>query len=72
MKQRIFNILAVLLFLSITTMEARIGDWKAYMAYSEVQEIEQAGNLIFVQASNTSMSITKTTRVSRLSARWIT
>lgn len=52
MKQRIFNILAVLLFLSITTMEARIGDWKAYMAYSEVQEIEQAGNLIFVQASN--------------------
>ena len=31
---------------------AAIGDWKAYMAYSEVQEIEQAGNLIFVQASN--------------------
>ena len=31
---------------------AAIGDWKAYMAYNEVQEIEQAGNLIFVQASN--------------------
>ena len=31
---------------------ASIGDWKAYMAYSEMQEIEQAGNLIFVQASN--------------------
>lgn len=35
MKQRIFNILAVLLLLSITTMEARIGDWKAYMAYTK-------------------------------------
>ena len=34
------------------TVVAAIGDWKAYMAYSEVQEIEQAGNLIFVQASN--------------------
>lgn len=34
------------------TAVAAIGDWKAYMAYSDVQEIEQAGNLIFVQASN--------------------
>ena len=34
------------------TAFAAIGDWKAYMAYSDVQEIEQAGNLIFVQASN--------------------
>lgn len=33
-------------------MMAAIGNWKAYMAYSEVQEIEQAGKLIFVQASN--------------------
>ena len=52
MRQRIFNILAVLFFLSITSVEAKIGDWKAYMAYSEVQEMEQVGNLIFVQASN--------------------
>ena len=51
-RQRIFNILAVLFFLSITSVEAKIGDWKAYMAYSEVQEMEQVGNLIFVQASN--------------------
>lgn len=35
-----------------TTANAAIGDWKAYMAYHDVQEIEQAGNLIFVQASN--------------------
>lgn len=32
--------------------QAAIGDWHAYMAYHDVQEIEQAGNLIFVQASN--------------------
>lgn len=31
---------------------AAIGDWKAYMSYHDVQEVEQAGNLIFVQASN--------------------
>lgn len=35
-----------------TTANAAIGDWKAYMSYYEVQEIEEAGNLIFVQASN--------------------
>lgn len=49
----------ILIFLSFLLLQvtsyraiAAIGDWKAYMAYSEVQEIEQAGNLIFVQASN--------------------
>lgn len=31
---------------------AAIGDWKSYMAYHDVQEMEQAGNLVFVQASN--------------------
>lgn len=33
-------------------VHATIGDWKAYMSYHDVQEIEEAGNLIFVQASN--------------------
>lgn len=50
------NILILLSFLLLQVTSYRaiaaIGDWKAYMAYSEVQEIEQAGNLIFVQASN--------------------
>ena len=47
-------ILFSFLLLQVTSYRANaaIGDWKAYMAYSEVQEIEQAGNLIFVQASN--------------------
>ena len=43
-----FLILQVAAFQS----SAAIGDWKAYMAYSEVQEIEEAGNWIFVQASS--------------------
>ena len=50
------KILILLTFLILQVASYRtfaaIGDWKAYMAYSEVQEIEPAGNLIFVQASN--------------------
>lgn len=42
----------MMLVMNVSYTKAAIGDWKAYMAYSEVQEIEQAGNLIFVQASN--------------------
>ena len=50
------KILTIILFLIIQVVafhsQAAIGDWKAYMAYHDVQEIEQAGNLVFVQASN--------------------
>lgn len=53
MSKKILILLSFLL-LQVTSYRAiaAIGDWKAYMAYSEVQEIAQAGNLIFVQASN--------------------
>lgn len=53
MSKKILILLSFLL-LQVTSYRAiaAIGDWKAYMAYSEVQELEQAGNLIFVQASN--------------------
>lgn len=53
MSKKILILLSFLL-LQVTSYRAiaAIGDRKAYMAYSEVQEIEQAGNLIFVQASN--------------------
>ena len=53
MSKKILILLSFLL-LQVTSYRAiaAIGDWKAYMAYSEVQEIEQAGNLIFVQSSN--------------------
>lgn len=53
MSKKILLILSFLLLQVISYQAvAAIGDWKAYMAYHEVQEIEQAGNLIFVQASN--------------------
>ena len=53
MSKKILILLSFLL-LQVTSYRAiaAIGDWKACMAHSEVQEIEQAGNLIFVQASN--------------------
>lgn len=50
------KILTIILFLIIQVVafhsQAAIGDWKAYMAYHDVQEIEQVGNFVFVQASN--------------------
>ena len=53
MNRKIYSILFILMtLLSPYRAEAAEGRWKAYMAYSEVQEIQQAGNLIFVQASN--------------------
>lgn len=51
MGRKILNILVGLLLLGETVFAA-MGDWRSYLAYSEVQEIEQAGKLIFVQASN--------------------
>lgn len=53
MQKNIIIILTILFahFCNIP-LHAAIGDWKAYLSYHDVQEIEQAGNLIFVQASN--------------------
>ena len=52
MKARIITLLILALNILVLPSQAAIGDWHAYMAYHDVQEIEQAGNLIFVQASN--------------------
>lgn len=46
------SVIIIALLLQIVQLQAAIGDWKAYMTYHNVQEIEQAGNLVFVQASN--------------------
>ena len=53
MRKKIWILLSFLI-LQVATFQssAAIGDWKAYMAYSQVQEIEEAGNWIFVQASS--------------------
>lgn len=60
MNKKIWIILAFLVLqATIFNAVAAIGDWKAYMAYHEVQEIEKAGNLVFVQASNNLYSYNK-------------
>lgn len=46
------SVIIIALLLQVVQLQAAIGDWKAYMAYHDVQEIEEAGNLVFVQASN--------------------
>lgn len=46
------SVIIIALLLQVVQLQAAIGDWKAYMAYHDVQEIEHAGNLVFVQASN--------------------
>lgn len=46
------SVIIIALLLQVVQLQAAIDDWKAYMAYHDVQEIELAGNLVFVQASN--------------------
>ncbi len=41
-----------LLMMHITISVAQIGTWKNYLSYYEVQQIQEAGNYLFVQASN--------------------
>ena len=45
--------LIALILASITlNVTAAVGDWKIYMSYSEPQQIQETGNYLFVQASN--------------------
>ncbi len=60
------------------TVQAQTGTWKAYMAYSEVQQIVKGGNMLYVRASNdlytynlTDHSITTYDKVSALSDNYI-
>ncbi|MBQ8154393.1 MAG: Por secretion system protein [Prevotella sp.] len=47
-----FIILFVLTILNCPFSIGQIGKWKTYMAYHDVQEIEKAGDELFVMASN--------------------
>ena len=49
--KKFFFILITLVAISLQS-PAAIGDWRIYMAYSEPQQIEDTGNYLFVQASN--------------------
>ncbi len=49
----------LLLTAALATLHAsadKIGEWKAYMAYSDITDIEPAGNMIFVLSSNSIFS----------------
>ena len=48
--KRLFTIWS-LLFVMITHMAA-IGQWKAYMAYYNITDIEPAGKMVYVLSSN--------------------
>ncbi len=50
MKKFIITLIVVVGFCQSTF--GQIGSWKTYMAYSEIQEIEKAGDELFVMASN--------------------
>lgn len=48
------KVLIILITLASITLNATaaIGDWKIYMSYSDPQQIQETGNYLFVQASN--------------------
>ena len=50
MKKYVITLLLTFCYCHLTM--AQIGSWKAYMAYSEIQQIQKAGDDLFVMASN--------------------
>lgn len=50
--QRQMGLLFMILQLAFSTANAQIGTWKNHLAYREVQDICEAGNYLFVLASN--------------------
>lgn len=53
---KIITIAIVLLSMIATTAKAAIGQWNAYMAYSDIKDIEPAGNIIYVLSSGSLFS----------------
>lgn len=52
MRKRPLVTLLSLLMACVTAMGQAFGQWKAYLAYHEIQDLEKAGNVIYVQASD--------------------
>lgn len=51
-----YLILNILLLFSVITSAAKLGEWNAYMAYSDITDIEPAGNIIYVLSSGSLFS----------------
>lgn len=50
--KKTLTILLLQLFVILQTTAQSAGTWKAYLAYSDITEVEQAGNLVYVLASS--------------------
>lgn len=48
--------LLLTLLISIAGNAGKIGEWKAYMAYGDITDIEPAGNIVYVLSSNSIFS----------------
>ena len=62
MKRNILNLLLTAALLALGTHTAKasgMGQWKSYLSYYDVTEIEQAGNTLYVLASNNLYSYNK-------------
>jgi len=76
---RKWSLFIIICYLSVTTVRAQIGTWQNHLAYHEVQNICDAGNHLFVLASNglylynkNDQSITTYDKVNGLSDTYIT
>lgn len=74
-----YIIILIIIVLNMQFSFAQIGSWKAYMAYSDIQQIVKADDNLFVRASNslyqynlTDQSITTFDKVNGLSDTYIT
>ena len=74
-----YVVILIITVLNILSSFGQTGSWKAYMAYSDVQQIVKADNNLFVRASNslyqynlTDQSITTYDKVNGLSDTYIT
>ena len=47
-----YVIILIIIVLNMQFSFAQIGSWKAYMAYSDIQQIVKADDNLFVRASN--------------------
>ena len=52
MKKRLPITLLLLLVACVSAVAQAMGQWRAYLAYREIQDLERAGNVIYVQASD--------------------
>lgn len=46
------TIIAIIIIIQAINMTAQVGTWHAYMAYNDITDIQKAGNILYILASN--------------------